>query len=119
MASGEQLGDGAAHRDADQVGVCHAAGGEHTQRVRGQVMPGVGRVAGRAAGGLAGIAVVVADDLSSLAGQPNAELVVPPVHRGREAADQEDGRVSRVTERLDTQLDAVDSHEALDHVSFD
>src|SRR5512133_580601 len=51
--------------------------------------------------------MVVADDEPAARRQPLAEFVLPPVHRGAHAADEQDRGVSRVARRVHAQVDAV------------
>ena len=53
------------------------------------------------------VAEVVADHEARAGREARAELVLPPVHRHRHAADQQERRIRRRPERLDAELDAV------------
>src|SRR5699024_10135745 len=96
----------AAYPDAGQVsravveldGQCGGIGGEVAERV-----PGGLRVEGC---GRAGIAEVVADDVTAQAGKSVAQRVGPGEHRG--AAHAQHQRTRRVSEMFDGERDAVD-----------
>jgi hypothetical protein len=88
---------------------------QHAQRVGGEVVARVGGLARRIRPGPAGVAVVVADDVPVMGGEPLAESGVPPVHRCGQTADQQQRRILRVSERLQAQLHAVGRHELLGH----
>ena len=107
----EQLGEGPARRDADDVGGGDPVRVEDAAGVRHQVGAGVRRAPRLVGHRAAGVAVVVADDEAAALGQPPAEALLPPEHRRADAHHQEDGRVARIAERLRAELDAV----RLDH----
>jgi hypothetical protein len=111
MLESDLLGDTAAHRDADQMGLAHVEGVEQADRVGRQIHPGVVRLAGRRAGRTTRVAVVVADHVSAPSGDPLTELVLPPVHRGGRAADQQHDWVIGRPEGLGAQLDPVHRHD--------
>jgi len=53
------------------------------------------------------------DALALVAGQPLAEFLFPPVHRGAHAADEQDRGISPVTRGVHAQIDAVDPDDPL------
>ena len=66
----------------------------------------------------AGVTLVVADHVPPADRELPAQPAVPPEHRGRTAVDQQDGRIGGITERLRTDLRAVDRIQRLgSHVS--
>ena len=111
MVERDHLGDRAAHRHAHQVGAPHPERVEDTKCVPAQIVACVSRLAWRIAHRTARIAVVVADHESALAGDQLAELLLPPVHRGGRAHDQQDRRVASLAERLGTDLNAPDAED--------
>ena len=107
------LRDPAAHREAGEVRALHAEVVEDPERVGHEVVAGVARLARRVGRRTARVAVVVADDEAPGGGEALAERLLPAVHRGRPAHDQQHGRFARVAEGVDAQLGVVDlcSHE--------
>src|SRR5215469_4897242 len=112
MSQRHLLREGAAHRDAGQLSAPPPERVQHPDRIGGQVRAGVPRRPGRVADRLPRIAVVVPDDeapaLALTAGQPLAEFLLPPVHRGAHAPDEQDRGISPVARGVHAQVDAVD-----------
>jgi len=107
MSQGNLLSEGAAHRDTGQVSAPPPERVQHPGRIGRQVRAGVPRGPGRVADRAPGVAMVVADDEPPARRQPLAEFVLPPVHRGAHAADEQDRRVGRVANNIHAQVDAV------------
>jgi DNA-binding HxlR family transcriptional regulator len=111
MSQRHLLGEGAAHRDAGQLGAPPPERVEHPDRIGGQVRAGVPRRPGRVADRLPRIAVVVPDDeapaLALTARQPLAEFLLPPVHRGAHAPDEQDRGIRPVSRGVHAQIDAA------------
>lgn len=110
MVDRDPLHDPAAHRDPDEVRALDAEVIEDPERVRDEVVEGVARLARRIGRRAARVAVVVADDVPAGGDEPLAERLLPAVHRPGRAHDQQDGRVSGVTDGVDAQLSAVDRY---------
>jgi hypothetical protein len=113
VVHGHVLGDAAAHRDADDVGGGDAEGIQQADDVRDQGFAAVGRCSGRERRGATGVAGVVADDVTLARSEEVAEIVVPPVHRGLGAADEQHGRDARFAEALDAEFDVTDREHLL------
>jgi hypothetical protein len=110
---GQELGDGATQGGAGDVGGVDLVAVQDGQGVGGHVGEGVG-VAGEVDDiGLAGIAVVVADDLAMAADQGFHELVGPADGLGGGAHDEENGGVGWVTEAFGPDLQARGINEFL------
>ena len=82
MVETDELGDHAAHRGSCDVGFVDAIGVQDGSTIGGHVVDRVVGFARRAGGGLASVAVVVADDEASAVGQALAEVDFPEQHRG-------------------------------------
>jgi hypothetical protein len=104
-----------AHRDTGEVGAAQPERVEHGDRVGGQVRLRIPRRPGRVRDGLPGITAVVADHEPATRREPFTEVVLPPVHRRTGAADEQDRRVTPVTDGVHAQVDAVDAHDAATH----
>jgi hypothetical protein len=90
-------------RDAQRV--------QHTGSIRNEVAARVTGSARLVRDRPTGVTVVVADHEPPARGEPPAELLVPPEHRGSRSHDQQHRRRARLAERLRAQPDAV----RLDH----
>src|ERR671915_227710 len=117
MIERHELGDGTAHRDANEVRPGKADGAEQAygivDEIPARVVGGPGLIGDRSAG----VAVVVADDEAGAGGEALTELILPPVHRGARSPDQENRGVAAIAERLDAELDAVGLDDPLAHGS--
>jgi len=105
----DELGDPTAGPEADDVRPRQVEGVEEDGRIGDQVAQGVPRVVRIDGHGPTGVPQVVPHHQSPAGSQPVAELVRPREHR---VADQEDGRVRAVPERLDAEIHAVDRDHA-------
>jgi hypothetical protein len=113
MVQGHELGDGPANRGAHQMGTGQAERVEYADSVRKQILARVFRGTGLVVDRPASVAVVIADDESEAGRQPLAEFILPPVHRGRRSADQENRRIAWVAEGLDADIDPVSLDDSL------
>jgi hypothetical protein len=105
------LGDRPARRDAEQVCRVDAEAVEHAQDVVDEVGPGVARLPRGPLRRPAGVAAVVADHVPAARGEAGAQLVVPPVHRARVAADEQQRGVVGRTDALHAELDVAVPYE--------
>ena len=108
MVDRDPLRDRATHRHADDVRALDAEPVEDRDRIRDQVVARVARPPGRVRRRAARVAMVVADDVAPVLGEPLAEARLPAIHRGGAAHDQQHGRFRGVSEGVDAQLRAFD-----------
>lgn len=118
VGDADQLGDRAAHRDADQVRPPHPEVIQQRDGVVGQVEQRVVRLTHRVGRRLAGVPHVVADDEASGLGQPLAELRLPEVLRAAGTGQQQHRRPARLAKGVGVDLDAVDVHDHGDPPSW-
>ena len=120
MVDGDQLGDEASHRGADDVRGADAEGVQQAHGIVGHVVEPVRRLRVAAercrhvgvAGVLhirrqAGVPVVEADDAESAIRQLRAKVVVPADHLSSQAHDQQKRLAGGVSERLVLELDSI------------
>jgi hypothetical protein len=101
------LRDPGTHGDSHDMRPGDAEGVEHPRGVPGKIRPTVVRRARLVGDRLARVAEVVPDHEPRAGGEALAELVLPPVHRAGQPADQQDRRALAITEGLDAELDSV------------
>jgi hypothetical protein len=111
----EQLREGTARRDADDVRCREPVGVEDADSVGDQIGARVSGAPCLTGGRSSRVPVVVADHEAPFRGQQAAEALLPPEHRWADAHDQENGRVGGATEGLRTELGAVRLDHALGH----
>ena len=111
----KELRQGAAGRDADDVGRRQTVRVEYTGGVGDKVGTVVGGVARLVRDRSAGVAVVVADHEAPAIGEAPTEAGIPPQHRPATPHDQQHCRVGRIAERLRAQVDAIHFDHPLDH----
>ena len=113
----EQLCEGPAGRDTDDVSGLETIGVEHAGGIGDQVSAVVRGVARLIRHRSAGVAVVVADHEPPSASEHPAKPLVPPEHRPANTHDEKDRRVGWVPERLRAQRHAVGFDHPLGHVA--
>jgi hypothetical protein len=100
--------DGACHRPPDEVCLVDAEDVQNSDRIVSHRAERVLRMPRWRPRRTPGVTVVEPDDEPSAFGYRAAQLVVPSQHGGTGAVHEENGRIGRIAERLDAQLDPVD-----------
>ena len=118
MLQRDQLADDPSQGHADQVRARERMGIEHADRVCGQVVERVGRIPRHDRRRATGVALVVADDVTTATGQLFAERRGPPEHRRPAAHDQEHGGMRRIAEGLGGDVEPLRVDDAFAHGSL-
>ena len=101
------LADHPSLREAREVRRQDPVAVEHAKDVIDRVVKAVARPAGRIFGRKAGVSLVVADDEAAPGGEPAAEFLGPPQHRGHSTHAEKYRRINRIAECLGGKLDIL------------